>query len=134
MYLAPHTDLNPWWQLAQRYCFWQDMADQNPELRENCTTNMFRPHLSGTTCDLWNTSATCVFTDNFLAKNADIYPKNWTIHYMVLKKTWAYIKTLVKNFCNAPKNKEVKKEMRLMKGRYGRKIYASTQKLLLIST
>jgi len=112
----------------------QDMADWNPELRESCTADTFRLHLSGTTCDPWNASATRVFTDDFLAKNADTYPNDWTVRCMVLKKTRAYVKTLVKNFRDAPKNKEVKKEMRLAKSRYERKVYVSTRKLLLVST
>lgn len=105
----------------------QDIADWNSQQpRECCTADTFRLHLTGTTCDRWNESATRVFTDDFLVKNADTYPDEWTVRCMVLKKTRAYIKTLIHCFRNAPKGKDAKDELRRAKSKYERKVGVST--------
>ena len=110
----------------------QDIANWNPALGECCTAGEFRLHLAGTTCDAWNTSATRVFADDFLAKNTDIYPDTWTVRSMVLKKTKAYIKTLVKSFRDYPKSKEAKDAKKRAKSRRERKATVSAGQLSLM--
>ena len=104
----------------------RDIADWNPELGDCCTANAFRLHLAGTKSDPWNESATRVFANDFLAKNAETYPDNWTVRSMVLKKTRAYVKTLIHYFREQPKNKDVKNENRRAKNRRERKANVST--------
>lgn len=103
-----------------------DIADWDPKQEACCTAETFRLHLAGTTCDPWNASATCVFTDDFLLRNADTYPDDWTVCSMVLKKTKAHIKTLIKRFRDSPKNAAVKDEKRRTKNRRERKSNVST--------
>jgi|ERR1700710_1056297 hypothetical protein len=104
----------------------QDIAGWNPEREACCTADAFRLHLAGTTCNPWNASATRVFTDHFLLNHADTYPDNWTVRSMVLKKTRAYIKTLINSFRDVPKIKAVKDEKKRIKNRRERKANVST--------
>ena len=107
----------------------QDIANWNPEFGDCCTADAFRLHLAGTTCNRWNESATRVFASDFLTKNADTYPDGWTVRSMVLKKTRAYIKTLIKKFRDHPstQNEESKAEKKRVKNRRERKANVSTE-------
>ena len=68
----------------------------NPLNGPCCTPDRFKLHLKGTARDDWNISASRVFTDHFLATHSDSYEDTWEIRQMVLDKTQAHIKTLVR--------------------------------------
>jgi hypothetical protein len=68
----------------------------DPQTGPCCTPDTFKLSLKGTPLDNWNVSASRVFTDHFLAANTDSYPDTWEIRGMVLKKTQAYIKSLLR--------------------------------------
>ena len=108
-----------------------DISDWDQRREQCCTADTFRLHLAGTPCDPWNASATCVFADDFLLANAATYPDSWTVRSMVLKKTRAYIKTLIKSFRNYTKNEAAKEEKRRAKNRRERKANVSAQQSLL---
>jgi hypothetical protein len=76
----------------------EDLANWRPGIEECCTAEQFKLHLKGTPCDPWNASATRVFTDDFLRSHEELYPDAWAVRRMVLKKTKAYIKSLIKYF------------------------------------
>lgn len=61
-----------------------------------CTSATFKLNLGGTPLDDWNLSASRVFTDHFLATHSALYTETWENREMVLKKSQAYIKTLIR--------------------------------------
>jgi len=70
----------------------------NPQAGPCCTPTSFKLNLKGTPLDDWNVSASRVFTDHFLATHPDSYNDTWEIRQMVLKKTQAHIKSLIKRY------------------------------------
>ena len=68
----------------------------DPEAGPCCTPDRFKLNLAGTARDKWNISASRVFTDHFLATNPDSYRDTWEVRQMVLDKSQAYIKSLIK--------------------------------------
>jgi hypothetical protein len=76
----------------------QELHNWNPEIQECCTAEDFKLHLKGTPCSPWNSSATRVFAGHFLQNHSEIYPDVWAVRRMVLKKTQAYIKSLIRAY------------------------------------
>ena len=103
----------------------RDLSGWNPEIEECCTAQQFRLHLAGTPCCPWNTSAARVFTDNFLSTHAEIYPDVWAVRRMVLKKTRAYIKSLIKAFHQNRRGNDLKNATKRAKNRRERKTSVS---------
>lgn len=68
----------------------------DPEAGPCCTPDRFKLNLAGTPRDDWNISASRVFTDHFLAANPGSYQDTWEVRQMVLNKSQAYIKSLIK--------------------------------------
>ena len=102
-----------------------DLNDWNPDTGECCTAVQFKIHLKGTPCDPWNTSATRVFTNDFLRTHAEQYPDVWAVRRMVLKKTQAYIKSLIKAFREGLDGGPLKLAARRAKNRRERKTNVS---------
>jgi len=73
-----------------------ELHSWDPRMGPCCTPARFRLHLAGTPRDDWNLSASRVFTDHFLASNSSSYQDTWEVRQMVLKKSQAYIKSLIK--------------------------------------
>ena len=63
--------------------------------RPCCTPTMFKLNFRGTPRDGWNISASCVFTDHFMATYSHLYRDTPDSRKMVLEKTQAHIKTLL---------------------------------------
>ena len=111
-------DKDDWLKAVVHEC---DINNWDPEVKECCTAQQFRLHLTGTPCNPWNTSATRIFTDDFLRNHADVYTDVWPVRRMVLKKTQVYIKSLIRTFdedCRGSRLKEVSKQA---KNRWERK-------------
>lgn len=105
-----------------------DLNNWNPEIEECCTAQQFRLHLAGTPCCPWNTSAARVFTDDFLKTHTEVYPDVWAVRRMVLRKTQAYIKSLIKAFRGNRRGKDLKDATRRAKNRRERKTNVSLSK------
>ena len=105
----------------------RDVNDWCPELGECCTAQKphFKLHLAGTPSDPWNTSATRVFANDFLISYAETYRDVWAVRRMVLKKTRAYIKSLIKAFREDNRGPGVKLAARLAKNKYERRASVS---------
>jgi hypothetical protein len=73
-----------------------ELVAWDPETGPCCTAAAFKLHLSGAARHPWNISASRVFTDHFLATHSDTYNDTWEVRELVLKKTQAHIKTLVR--------------------------------------
>ena len=73
-----------------------DLQAWNPQTGPCCTPATFKLNLKGTPLDDWNASASRVFTDHFLITHSGSYNDTWEVRQMVLKKSQAYIKTLIK--------------------------------------
>lgn len=101
----------------------QDLVSWKPEVGECCTAvkGQFKLHLMGTPCNPWNTSATRVFTNDFIHTHAEMYPDVWPVRRMVLKKTKAYIKSLIKSFRLNSRGDALIKAHRLARNRQERK-------------
>lgn len=99
----------------------RDLNSWDPEVEECCTAQQFRLHLTGTPCDPWNTSATRVFTDDFLKNHADVYTDVWPVRRMVLKKAQAYIKSLIRTFSEDRRGSRLKEVSKQAKNRRERK-------------
>ena len=106
----------------------RDLSNWNPEIEECCTAQQFRLHLAGTPCCPWNVSAARVFTGDFLNTHTEIYPDVWAVRRMVLKKTRAYIKSLIKAFHQDRRGDDLKKATRRAKNRRERKTNVSPLK------
>ena len=102
-----------------------ELNDWNPDAQECCTAQQFRLHLSGTPSHPWNASAVRVFTDDFLTTHPDTYPDVWAVRRMVLKKTQAYIKSLIKAYRASTTGGELQRITRLAKNRRERKTNVS---------
>lgn len=98
-----------------------DLNHWNPEIEECCTTQQFKLHLTGTPSDPWNSSAARVFTDDFLITHTELYPDVWAVRRMVLKKTRAYIKSLIRVFHQDNRGHATKQATKRAKNRYQRK-------------
>ena len=105
-----------------------DLNSWNPEIEQCCTAQQFKLHLNGTPCDAWNTSAARVFVDHFLLTHSESYPDVWAVRRMVLKKTSAYIKSLIKSFREGRRSNDMKRTTRRAKNRQERKANVSTSK------
>lgn len=105
-----------------------DLNNWNPETEECCTAQQFKLHLKGTPRDAWNTSAARVFTDHFLFTHSAQYPDVWAVRRMILRKTSAHVKSLIKAFREGRRGNEVKQAIRRAKNRQERKATVSTSK------
>ena len=105
----------------------QDLANWRPEIEECCTAGQyqFKLHFKGTPCDPWNSSATRVFTDDFLHTHTETYPDVWAVRRMVLRKTKAYIKSLIKTFRQKNLSDTLRQAAKLAKNRQERKASVS---------
>ena len=97
----------------------------DPKIQECCTPQAFKLHLGGTPCSAWNASACRVFVDNFLVTHQEIYPNVWAVRRMVLRKTQAYIKTLIRTFREKNRGENVKLAAKRAKNRRERKTNVS---------
>jgi hypothetical protein len=102
-----------------------ELNNWNPDARECCTPQQFRIHLLGTPSHPWNNSATRVFADDFLKTHSDTYPDVWAVRRMVLKKTQAYIKSLIKAYRAGTNGGELQRIARNAKNRRERKTNVS---------
>jgi len=107
-----------------------DLNSWNPDMENCCTAEQFKLHLKGTPCDPWNSSAARVFTDDFLLAHAGIYPDVWAVRAMVLRKTHAYIKSLIRAFREGNRGSNFKLAARKQKNKYERKAYVSPSERL----
>lgn len=105
-----------------------DLNNWNPEIGECCTAQQFKLHLMGTPRSPWNISATRVFVNDFLSIHTELYPDVWAIRRMILKKTQAHIKSLIKAFRDDQRDADVKRAARRAKNRYERKVGVSPSK------
>ena len=106
-----------------------EMAQWDPADRECCTARHFKLHLNGTPADLWNASATRVFADDFLLTNADLYPDVWSVRHMVLTKTRAHIKSLIKRYKLKHTTVPTRDALKLAQNRRERKALVSRRQL-----
>ena len=97
----------------------------NPQAGPCCTPARFKLHLSGTPRNDWNISASRVFTDHFLITHSDSYEDTWEVYEMVLKKTQAYIKSLIKLYRQQFIGNDVVLKDRIAQRRYTRKVNVS---------
>lgn len=97
----------------------------NPEAGPCCTSNTFKLNLKGTPLDDWNISASRVFTDHFLITHSDSYNDTWEIRQMVLKKSQAYIKTLIRLYRRQHVSSDVALQAKLAHRRQQRKASVS---------
>lgn len=104
----------------------EELNSWNPEAQPCCTPQQFRLHLLGTPTHPWNDSATRVFTDNFLATHSDTYHDVWAVRRMVLKKTRAYVKSLIKAYRAATNGGDLQRITKLAKNRRERKTNVSS--------
>ena len=74
----------------------EELQAWDPQTGPCCTSDRFKLDLKGTPRNDWNISASRVFTDDFLNTHSDSYQDTWEIRRMVLDKTQAYIKSLIK--------------------------------------
>ena len=74
----------------------EELHAWNPQTGPCCTPPTFKLNLGGTPLDEWNLSASRVFTDDFLTTHSASYDDTWENRQMVLKKSQAYIKTLIR--------------------------------------
>ena len=102
-----------------------DLNNWNPDTGECCTAEQFKINLKGTPGDPWNTSATRVFTNYFLRTHAERYPDVWAVCRMVLRKTQAYIKSLIKAFREGLRSGPLKLAAKRAKNRRERKTTVS---------
>lgn len=93
----------------------------DPQVGPCCTPATFKLHLTGTPRDDWNISASRVFTDHFLATHSNSYEDTWEIRKMVLDKTQAHIKTLVRLYRQQFANRDVVLQNKIAQRRYTRK-------------
>ena len=70
----------------------------DPAMGPCCTPGEFKLNLAGTPRNDWNISASRVFTDHFLVTHAATYTDDWENRELVLRKTQAHIKTLVRSY------------------------------------
>jgi len=97
----------------------------DPNTGPCCTPATFKINLKGTPLDHWNLSASRVFTDHFLITHADSYHDTWEIRQMVLKKTQAYIKSLIRLYRQKSVGDEVALTNKLKHRRQERKASVS---------
>jgi hypothetical protein len=105
-----------------------DINSWNSEVKECCTVDQFRLHFNGTPRSPWNFSAARVFTDHFLRTHPEIYPDVWAVRRMVLKKTQAHIKSLIRSFHDKDRGDNVKLAAKREKNRRERKTNVSPPK------
>jgi hypothetical protein len=117
-----------------------ELEGWDPTRSECCTIQNFKLHLRGTPADPWNTSATRVFTDHFLETHVDTYPDVWAVRYMVLKKTRAHIKSLIKKYTLKNSPRSVREARKMAQNRRERKVtvrfslFRHTQQIHLFPT
>ena len=98
-----------------------ELNNWNQAAQECCTPQQFRLHLLGTPSHPWNNSAVRVFAGDFLATHSDTYPDVWPVRRMVLKKTQAYVKSLIKAYRAGANGGELQRITRIAKNRRERK-------------
>jgi hypothetical protein len=105
-----------------------ELNNWNPKVRECCTAQEFKLHLKGTPSNPWNASATRVFADHFLDTYSQIYPDVWAVRRMVLKKTRAYVKSLIKAYRESRRSDNLQLATKEAKNRRERKTNVSPSK------
>lgn len=98
-----------------------ELNNWNPADRECCTARHFKLNLNGTPGDPWNASAARVFTNDFLLTHADLYIDVWPVRSMVLRKTRAHIKSLIKKFRLKHSTKAARDALKVAQNRRERK-------------
>lgn len=111
----------------------EDVNRWDPRVEECCTADQFKLHLRGTARNAWNVSAARVFTDHFLVTHAELYPNVWAVRRMVLKKTAAYIKSLVRKFRQGNHSEDLRLAIKRAKNRRERKTNVSPRTTLVWS-
>ena len=104
----------------------------NPETGPCCTPAMFKLNFRGTPRDEWNLSASRVFTDHFIATYPNLYEDTWENREMVLQKTQAHIKTLLRCYRQKSVGQDVVRQTRVAHRRRERKTAVSFLPLQLI--
>ena len=99
----------------------EELAAWNPDTGPCCTPTMFKLNLGGTPRDDWNTSASRVFTDDFMATHRSLYEDNWDNRNLVLNKTQAYIKTLIQYYRRKNNSDDVTNQTKVAHRRRERK-------------
>ena len=103
----------------------EELHTWNPETGPCCTSAAFKLNLGGTPLDDWNLSASRVFADHFLATHSASYDDTWENRQMVLKKSQAYIKTLIRLYRQQFAGEAVTLQTRLARRRRQRKVDVS---------
>ena len=103
----------------------EELQAWDPETGPCCTPATFKLNVKGTPLDDWNVSASRVFTDDFLITNSGSYQDTWENRQMVLKKTQAYIKTIIKLYRQQFMGDEVRDQKKLAHRRRERKATVS---------
>jgi hypothetical protein len=93
----------------------------NPETDPCCTPATFKINFRGTPRDLWNLSASRVFTDHFLLTHSNLYEDTWENRRMVLNKTQAHIKSLLRSYHRQFTSNEVDGQRKVAQRRRERK-------------
>lgn len=102
-----------------------ELQTWDPEGGPCCTPAAFKLNFRGTPRDNWNISASRVFTDHFLITHSDLYDDTWQNRGMVLKKTQAYIKTLLRYYRQKSVGEDVLRQTRVAHRRRERKAAVS---------
>lgn len=97
----------------------------NPDNGPCCTPTTFKLNFRGTPRDDWNISASRVFTDHFLVSHSNLYEDTWENRELILKKTQAYIKTLLRSYRKQSIGQEVALEKKIAQRRRERKTTVS---------
>ena len=97
----------------------------DPQAGPCCTPDSFKLHLKGTARDDWNISASRVFADHFITTHSDSYEDNWETRRMVLEKTQAHIKSLVRLYRQQFVSADVKRQTKIAHRRHSRKMFVS---------
>ena len=112
----------------------EELHAWNPETGPCCTPATFKLNLGGTPLDNWNLSASRVFTDHFLTTYSALYNDTWENRQMVLKKSQAYIKTLIRLYRQQFVGEVVTLQTRLAHRRRQRKTDVSDSYPTIIDT
>ena len=97
----------------------------DPEAGPCCTAAAFKLNFNGTPHDDWNVSASRVFADHFFMTYPDLYENNWDNRELILKKTQAHIKTLLRSYRKQFVSDDVARQTRIAHRRRERKTVVS---------
>ena len=112
----------------------EELHAWDPQTGPCCTPATFKLNLGGTPLDDWNLSASRVFTDHFLTAHSASYVDTWENRQMILKKTQAHIKTLIRLYCQQFVGEAVTLQTRLAHRRQQRKTNVSGSHPTIVNT